>query len=132
MSGALPVESRHVRVWTSVLSLTFPEKGQLIAPLPGLGDACEGSDPGFVRGDSNRDGSVNIADPINSLNFLFGPTQITCMLAADANDDDRVNIADPIWTIGFLFLGGPPPPPPYPNRGFDVITPGSLTCDSSN
>ncbi len=100
---------------------------QLDSDSDGIGDACAGLRT-FVRGDSNGDLAVNIADPVNTLNFLFGPTILGCMLAADANDDNRLNIADPIWTISFLFLGGPPPPPPYPNPGFDAAAPGSLEC----
>ena len=55
---------------------------------------------------------------------------LTCLLSADANDDNRVDIADAIWTVNFLFLGGRPPPPPYPEPGFDLLTPGNLTCEN--
>ena len=30
----------------------------------------------------------------------------------------------------YLFMAGPIIPPPYPEPGFDLLTPGDLTCDS--
>jgi len=85
--------------------------------------------PQFLRGDSNVDGAVNIADAIETLNGLFvnGIPLSTCADAQDANDDGVVNIADAIFTLGFLFIMGPPPPPPFPIAGSDP-TADSLDC----
>ncbi|MEM7261701.1 MAG: HYR domain-containing protein [Planctomycetota bacterium] len=70
---------------------------------------------GFRRGDSNGDGSVNIADPVQSLGFLFlGSAAPNCFDAADADDSGRVNITDAIFTLDFLFSGGARPPAPGP------------------
>jgi hypothetical protein len=58
-------------------------------------------------GDANGDGSVDIADGIYLLGFLFmssaGPP---CLKAADANGDDRTDIADAICVLSFLFRSG--------------------------
>ena len=86
----------------------------------------------FVRGDSNSDGRVNIADPIWSLNELFrdGPAS-TCQKAADANDDGSVDLADVGFTVLYLFLNGDLPPAPFPGCGEDP-TEDALTCEASN
>jgi hypothetical protein len=70
----------------------------------------EGQPPAveFRRGDSNADGTANIADASHVLNFLFlGGPDPTCMAAADSNADGGVNIADASYLLNFLFLGGP-------------------------
>lgn len=76
--------------------------------------------PGFVRGDANVDDSINIADPVAILTYLFGggPLPI-CFDAADSNDDGGVDISDSIYLLSFLFAGGPDPLPPYPDCGTD-------------
>ncbi len=75
---------------------------------------------GFIRGDSNDDGFVNLGDPVYTMDFLFtgGPVP-DCDDAADANDDGAIDLSDSAFTLVFLFLGGPPPPAPYPNCGSD-------------
>jgi hypothetical protein len=84
----------------------------------------------FKRGDSNADGSMNIADAIFSLNYSFrAGTPPPCLAAADTNGDDRVDISDAIWGVTFLFLGGEPPPAPFPFCG--PLPEGStVSCDS--
>ncbi len=90
----------------------------------------------FVRGDSNADWGVDIADAIFTMQYLFlaGPEPV-CLAAADANDDDAVNITDVITTLGMLFGGGFTSgsyglPSPWPNPGYD-LTPG-FPCGVSN
>ncbi|MBI4603600.1 MAG: hypothetical protein HY721_16735 [Planctomycetes bacterium] len=77
------------------------------------------SPPGtFLRGDSTRDGRIDVSDPIATLNYLFlggipdageflGRV-LRCEDAADADDDGVLGISDPILTLTFLFLGGRP------------------------
>lgn len=69
----------------------------------------------FRRGDSNQDGSMNIADAVYVLQNLFaqGPA-IACKDAADSNDDEGVNIADAVYVLQNLFAQGPPIPSPGP------------------
>ena len=74
----------------------------------------------FLRGDSNDDGEINLADAVFTLNYLFlgGPEPI-CMAAADFDDDAEIALTDAVRSLNFLFLGGPPPPEPYPEEGID-------------
>lgn len=74
----------------------------------------------FLRGDSNDDGAVDIADPLTLLGHLFNGGSLLCHDAADANDDESINIADGIALLGWLFAGDPPPSPPFSNCGFDL------------
>ncbi len=86
----------------------------------------------FQRGNANNDGSINIADPIFTLEYLFSMgSDIPCFDAADANNDSSVNIADAVFTLGFLFSMGPPFPPPYPACGPDAGPIDLLECLSS-
>jgi hypothetical protein len=66
----------------------------------------------FIRGDANADGSINIADAVFILNYLFGSGQEpSCLEAADANDDNyfaKPDISDPLYILNWLFSGGPP------------------------
>lgn len=57
----------------------------------------------FVRGDSNVDGACNIADAVNTLNYLFNGGSVACMDAADMNDDGTVNLADPLALLNGMF-----------------------------
>ena len=75
----------------------------------------------FLRGDTNRDGAIDISDPILTLVFLFGAADpLRCPDAADADDDGELNITDAIRSLQLLFLGGKPLPAPYPLPGRDV------------
>lgn len=78
--------------------------------------SCGPGAPEFVRGECNDDGSVNIADAIQLLAFLFPsgpPPTPSCLDACDANDDAMINIADAIALLSALF-GSPSIPLPEP------------------
>jgi hypothetical protein len=80
----------------------------------------------FVRGDSNRNGRVELADAQSTLNHLFlGGPPPRCHDASDANDDGKLDISDPVGVLNFLFLGGGPLPPPAGSPGPDP-SPDSL------
>jgi hypothetical protein len=81
----------------------------------------------IVRGDANGDAIVDIADPVETLGYLFGGGSALCLDAADSNDDGEVDVADPVRTLGYLFSGGPAPPPPFPGCGDDT-TPDTFGC----
>ena len=70
----------------------------------------------FVRGDANRDGRVNIQDPIELLAVLFGTeTAFSCADAADADDDGTINVLDTLKILALLFQGDSlPAPAPHP------------------
>ena len=84
-------------------------------------------DNSFVRGDSNTDTVVDIADPVHSLFHMFLGEPTTCLDAHDSDDDGDLTINDPVRTLRFLFLGGPPPRPPFPNSGTDPSM-DALSC----
>ncbi|MCA8960800.1 MAG: hypothetical protein KDC38_09815 [Planctomycetes bacterium] len=82
----------------------------------------------FIRGDANGDGTLDVADVISMLSFLFqGGELLVCETALDGNDSGDVNVADAIYLLSFLFTGGPPPPAPYPDPAggdpFDCVAP---------
>ena len=90
----------------------------------------EPHDAGFVRGDVNDDGGLDISDAISSLVHLFSGGQAPyCADAADADDSGVVDISDPIVVLQFLFRGGASIAAPYPERGFDG-TPDELFCSA--
>lgn len=70
------------------------------------------------RGDCNDDGTINIADAVGLLAFLFpqgAPGALNCEDNCDANDDGTLNIADAVAVLAFLFPSGPPIPLPVPS-----------------
>ena len=69
----------------------------------------------FRRGDTNTSATIEIADALRILNFLFksGPAP-DCLDAADVNDSGEVDIADAVRLVLYLFAGAPPPPAPGP------------------
>ena len=69
-----------------------------------------GSDTASIfTGDVNNDGSVNLADAISLLTYLFvdkNDPGIPCLKSADANDDDTLNLADAISILTYQFQNG--------------------------
>lgn len=89
-----------------------------------------GGPGGFLRGDSNSDGALDISDPVSLLGCLFlGDTCPSCSDAADANDDGALDISDALYSLGYVFLGGPAPPAPLTECGADP-TQDALDCKS--
>ena len=83
----------------------------------------------FVRGDANYNQSVNIADAIFLLDYLFiGGVASVCPDAADSNDDGSINIGDAINLLNFLFANGETIPYPYPGYGVDPTPDGLTNC----
>ena len=81
----------------------------------------------FVRGDANLDGSVDVADAITILGYLFSGDTLSCFDASDTNDDGSLNVADAITLIEFLFAMGPAIPAPTGSPGVDP-TEDDLDC----
>jgi len=68
--------------------------------------------PGFIRGDSNSNGDVDISDAIHLLDFLFaGGNAPRCIATADANASGDLDISDAISLLSYLFLGEASLPP---------------------
>jgi hypothetical protein len=84
----------------------------------------------FVRGDSNGDGSRNLADAIRILEVLFIPGSIglSCSDSADCNDDGSVNLADAVTLLSYLFIPGAPPISDPSSCGPDPLPADSLLC----
>jgi len=79
----------------------------------GILDACQGVP--FIRGDCNQDGTIDISDAIQILEYLFGGSSSTnCFDALDFNSSGQVDVADAISGLGYLFQGTAPPGPPFP------------------
>jgi len=83
----------------------------------------------FLRGDSNSDGTVDISDPVATLNFLFlGGEEPSCFDALDADDDGGIVITDAIFVLDFLFQGGVEIPLPRETPGFDPTQDDPYDC----
>jgi hypothetical protein len=65
---------------------------------------------GVFCGDVTQDGSVDVADVVYLINYLFihGPAPYPISVA-DVNLDGVVEISDVVYLINYLFIGGPPP-----------------------
>lgn len=67
-------------------------------------------EPAYVCGDANGDESINVADAVAIINYVFkgGPAPDP-LGAGDPNCDGEVNVADAVYMINYVFLGGPEP-----------------------
>jgi hypothetical protein len=61
-------------------------------------------------GDANNNGTIEIADVIYLINYLFkgGPKPVP-EIAGDSNNDNKITIGDAVYLINYLFKGGPKP-----------------------
>jgi len=71
----------------------------------------------FVRGDVNDDESVDLADAVKIIMYLFRGVSIRCQVAADLDGNAFVNVSDAAYVLNFQFRHGPPPPSPFPEPG---------------
>jgi Dockerin type I domain len=64
----------------------------------------------YLCGDASGDESVNVADVVYLINYVFkgGPSPVPPE-AGDANCDSSVNVADAVFLINYVFKGGPEP-----------------------
>ena len=83
----------------------------------------------FVLGDFNVDESVDIADAISLLGWLFVDSELPshCAHAADVNQDDLVDLADVLSLLGSLFGTISPSPDLFAGCVTDNST-GALSC----
>ncbi len=90
--------------------------------------------PGFVRGDTNLDGQVSLADVMQIFEtFGFGGAPLGCLDTLDFFDFGQVsqsglNEAGALWL--WLFHGSQQPAPPFPKAGPDP-TNDNLGCGST-
>lgn len=83
--------------------------------------------PHFVRGDTNLDGSIDIADAETLLGATYSGEALSCQDAGDVNDDGVLDISDTVSILQYLFSGSPNPLSPFPDPGPDPTSDG-LTC----
>lgn len=64
----------------------------------------------YVCGDANGDPSINIADAVYLINYIFksGPPPVP-LCVADSTGDNSYNVGDAIYIISYVFSGGLPP-----------------------
>src|SRR3989344_904445 len=84
----------------------------------------------FIRSDVNQDEQIDLADPINILNYCFtGSENIRCVDSMDVNDDGGVDISDAIYEILYLYsIDNISIPKPFPEYDVDP-TPDNLFCE---
>ncbi len=65
---------------------------------------------GGMCGDANGDETINVADTVYIISYIFkgGPAPDP-LCVGDANGDDAVNVADTVYLTTYIFKGGPPP-----------------------
>jgi hypothetical protein len=85
----------------------------------------------FIRGDANRDSSVNVADAVAILRYLFASQagSLPCPDAADADDSGRIDLADAILLVSYLFRRSSAPVFPFPTAGRDWSPGDLLGCE---
>jgi hypothetical protein len=81
----------------------------------------------FRRGDSVRDGRLDLADALHLLDVLFFEGALDCLDAADTDDSGTLDLTDATYLLDYLFLGGPEPPAPFAGEGTDP-TADALEC----
>jgi hypothetical protein len=71
------------------------------------------TEPGYICGDANSDGIVNIGDIVYLVSYCYkgGPAPIPQTCVGDANNDDIVNIGDIVYLVSYCYKGGPVPDP---------------------
>jgi hypothetical protein len=64
----------------------------------------------YTCGDANRDASINVADAVYLINYIFkgGPAPDP-LGSGDANCDGAVNVGDAVYLVNYIFKGGPEP-----------------------
>ena len=125
---------------SAVLASFFPPGTytfELVAESAGYkssGISCEvevtGPPPEFRRGDSNADGSVDVADAVFLLGYLFsGGEPLSCPDSGDANDDGKLDISDAVAVLRYLFTGTTVPEPGAESCGPDPTADELIQCD---
>jgi len=65
---------------------------------------------GFLRGDANADGNIDLGDVVYLVNYLYkgGPAPVP-LEAGNCDCDARIDVEDIIYLLNYLLKGGPVP-----------------------
>ena len=86
---------------------------------------------GYIRGDPDASGDVNLTDAVLLLNFLFaGGAPPSCEAAGDTDRSGDIGMTDAIQILNYLFLGADGLPAPFPECGRDPLG-ELLRCDGA-
>jgi len=92
------IEMREPPLFQSSLNLSFVITGET---------PCD-----CIPGDANNDGTVNVADAVYLIAFVFkggAPPSPYRICSGDANCDCSCNVGDAVYVISYVFKGGAPP-----------------------
>ena len=65
---------------------------------------------GYICGDANGDGNVDVGDAVFIINTVFkGGPEPEPIESGDANDDGNTDVGDAVYIINMVFKGGPAP-----------------------
>ncbi len=83
---------------------------------------------GFIRGDADGDGDINIGDAVLNLLHQFRGVAVECQDALDTDDSGTLELGDALGLLNHIYFAADPPVAPYPHFGFDG-TEDDLICD---
>ncbi|MGH9362080.1 MAG: hypothetical protein ACRD2T_09195 [Thermoanaerobaculia bacterium] len=90
-------------------------KGEEVEPLEiPLTVAEESCTRGFLRGDANGDGGLDLSDPVSVLFHLFFGGTLGCREAGDGDSSGTLELTDAVLLLSYLFTDGAPPGQPFP------------------
>lgn len=64
---------------------------------------------GFILGDVNADGSVNVGDVVYLISYAFKGPAPKPLASGEVNCDGRVNAGDAVYLVNYIFKSGPRP-----------------------
>ncbi len=118
---------------TVLLEVTTPPgQGQVevrvVNTQPGRSESTDSvtftyeSAEGFLRGDPDSSGDINLTDAVLVLNYLFaGGASPGCEAAGDSDRSGDIGMTDAIQILNYLFLGSDGFPAPFPECGQDPL-----------
>jgi hypothetical protein len=72
-------------------------------------EICAEYRSGFIVGDPNADGKINVGDIVYMINYAFKGPAPKPLKAGDANCDQKLNVGDAVFLINYVFKQGPAP-----------------------
>ncbi|NCF55921.1 MAG: hypothetical protein GWP41_06600, partial [Planctomycetia bacterium] len=121
-------DDASVELWSVSLSGHLPNFNSNF--VTGVFDHMENSassPENFIRGDANEDLSINLADAVQILQYLFGGQAISCLESANANSDASLDLSDAVYLLLHLFSSGAAPGAPHPACGTALVSVGCIS-----